>query len=489
MPPTTTKPHVQDPNTPRYDRATGLLTDYGKSLGLKEVNAPKNGSTVITSNDLQPTRESILPNKPVSTYGGLDGAINGLISGAKSASELARDDAKNSMDTSAVDYINAIIDSGKISSSVDRTEQDAAKKRSDNYLSQIEQEALSNRRKIENLQKTNSTGMTSQALAIETERINRDSLSKQADLAILQTAANRDYETAAAIADRKVELLMEESRARIDGLKFFFDYNKDYFSTQDKRLYDEKIKEEERAYNKAEKETTTITNLGLQIAQNQAPANITTKALNAKSVAELMAIPGISKYLQSPLERLQMQKYSLDIKKANAELKEIMSQSAADGLTKSQREDILKNPTAVRAAARIGVIKSVEAYNQAFKEYLKNGEKEGDRSKLNTMLNTTVGSAINVAQGQGAMGDDEAKRILGNLKVTRFGNIGRRIPNAAQGIIDAQNTLYETDINFVESAIPGTRTQYQLFADYERSKTDPLLITSSQYGENRLNLD
>lgn len=36
---------TQDPNIPAYNKDSGLLTDYGRSLGLKEVNAPKNNSS------------------------------------------------------------------------------------------------------------------------------------------------------------------------------------------------------------------------------------------------------------------------------------------------------------------------------------------------------------------------------------------------------------------------------------------------------------
>lgn len=53
-----------DPNTPRYNTSTGLLTDYGRSLGLKEVNQPK--ATVGTPRELVRQTEGV-PESQIDT--------------------------------------------------------------------------------------------------------------------------------------------------------------------------------------------------------------------------------------------------------------------------------------------------------------------------------------------------------------------------------------------------------------------------------------
>jgi len=158
------------------------------------------------------------------------------------------------------------ISTGSISSSVDRTAQDAAKKKSDTYTSQIEQEQLATRRRIEELQK-NQVGMSATGLSVESERINRESLSKQADLAILQTAANRDYDTAASIADRTVALKMEQSNANLAALKFFYDENKSSFTKADDRIYAEVLSKKEAENRRLERNETAIAQLKLNVAQ------------------------------------------------------------------------------------------------------------------------------------------------------------------------------------------------------------------------------
>ena len=84
-------------------------------------------------------------------------------------------------------------------------------------------------------------GALASGINIEAERLTRDSLSKQADLAILQTAANRNYDTAAAIADRQVAMKMEQSRANLEALKML-----------DQREYGEITARKEREFKKQE---------------------------------------------------------------------------------------------------------------------------------------------------------------------------------------------------------------------------------------------
>lgn len=57
--------NTQDPNTPRYTRETGLLTDYGRSLGLSEVSRSTRESETITSADTTPEKLIQIPQRPI----------------------------------------------------------------------------------------------------------------------------------------------------------------------------------------------------------------------------------------------------------------------------------------------------------------------------------------------------------------------------------------------------------------------------------------
>lgn len=230
---------------------------------------------------------------------------------------------------------------------------------------------------------------------------------------------------------------------------------------------------------------TTLNNAFL----SGAPDSILQAIGKTNSINEILSIPGVSKYLASPIDKANLAKIRADIGKITAE--SLLNSSA--GLTQKQRQEIVKNPTAKQAAARIGVMTAIQDYTDKY-----NKMREQSRSKvltraqvaeLKAALDTTVGSAINVAQGQGAMNNDEAVRIIGTLKPS--GGIMRtssQINSAARGAIDAQKSLYRTDLGLLESTYPGISSDFQLFADFDKTQmTDEDFFNSN--GQNSLQLD
>lgn len=230
---------------------------------------------------------------------------------------------------------------------------------------------------------------------------------------------------------------------------------------------------------------TTLNNAFL----SGAPDSILQAIGKTNSINEILSIPGVSKYLASPIDKANLAKIRADIGKITAE--SLLNSSA--GLTQKQRQEIVKNPTAKQAAARIGVMTAIQDYTDKY-----NKMREQSRSKvltkaqvaeLKAALDTTVGSAINVAQGQGAMNNDEAVRIIGTLKPS--GGLMRtsgQINAAARGAIDAQKSLYRTDLGLLESTYPGISSDFQLFADFDKTQmTDEDFFNSN--GQNSLQLD
>lgn len=311
---------VADLQTQLNAKGANLKVDskYGP---LTQAAAAKYGVTVpsdvITSDKLTPTKPLNLPDAKPATFGGVDGAIDGLVQQQKVVDETPAQS----------EYLKALKESGYISSSVDRSAQDAAKKQSDLYTSQIEQEQLANRRQIERLQK-NMEGALASGINIESERLTRESLSKQADLAILQTAANRNYDTASAIADRQVAMKMEQSRANLEALKML-----------DQREYGEITARKEREFKKQEEAEKQISQLKLNVAQygggvgllNQLSAIDTTKP-----GAFDQAIKIAGKYASDPLDRAIKQ---AQLNKLNADIS--VTDSSGSATTVSE---LFKNP-------------------------------------------------------------------------------------------------------------------------------------------------
>lgn len=275
---------TQDQINNLYSQAQEIqagINKYASSKGVK-LNKTSSGYSLspINIDSLNTsTKPYSVPQQQTPTYGGLEPLLNSTLNQGLVTTQKNVDDAKTNKDSALQDVMNQLVENANISSSVDRTAQDEAKKRYDQFTSQLEQEQLSNRRAIENLQNNNPQGLFGGALQQEVERINRASLSKQADIAILQSAANRDYATAAEIADRQVALKTEQGQAKLQALQLFYQDYKDTFNKQEDRQYQEAIKKADREYQAEETLQNQIRDLKLE--------GIKTGALNMGDLQKL----------------------------------------------------------------------------------------------------------------------------------------------------------------------------------------------------------
>ena len=480
----------------QYNSGGGVVNPYG-TAPIVSPNAP------ITSATMAPSTPVALPTQIQPTAAaGMAGAVEATNKSvaqqraealtAQQENEVASRGNLNNQLLQEMMGVNTEMTNA--SASIDRTEQNKLREESDSLTRQIEMEQESTRQKVNALREANPQGLFGGALQDEMERLQRDSGNRLATLAIQRSAAMRDFATAASIANEQLRLKLEPLKLKSDNLKLFYEDNKDRFNKADDRLFAEVTRKAEQEYKKAEAVETELLNVKKELFKNGAPADVIQAAQSATSVEELLVIPGISQYMQSPLEKLQMQKYAqditkggIDIAKARKELSKLMENTPAPGLTTSQREDLIKNPTAKQAQARIGVIKAVEDYGKKVSLYKEGLLTGSELRELNTALKTTVGSAINVAQGQGAMGEEEGKRILDNLEAGRLTREKKTLA-AVKGVMEAQDSLLQTELQFLDSGIPGASDSFQLFADYKRSKTDPLLLNSAPSGKDSLGL-
>lgn len=106
-----------------------------------------------------------------------------------------------------------------------------------------EQQAL--QRRQEALDK-NANGMLASGLAIEKERIQTDSIRKQADLSVIQLAKQGKYDSAKQIADRAVAAQFERQKTINDAMRLNYERNKDLFTQAEQRLFETKQGDRER---------------------------------------------------------------------------------------------------------------------------------------------------------------------------------------------------------------------------------------------------
>lgn len=160
------------------------------------------------------------------------------------------------------------------------------------------------------------------------------------------------------------------------------------------------------------------------------------------------------------------QDYALSLAKFNAD----QAQSSAGSVINAK--EFVKNPTAKQASARQGIVNALEDYKNKLSKYKEGFLTVAEKAELENAVKTTIGSAINVAQGQGAMGVEEGERILNDLLPSRWTRT-KVFNSRIKGIQDAQKSLLNSDLSFLENEYPTVRslpmfqTQSNLSTDEE----------------------
>jgi hypothetical protein len=102
---------------------------------------------------------------------------------------------------------------------------------------QLLSEQVSLRRRLDALNK-NPQGLFGGALAQEASRIQQESLAKQADIAVLQMAAQGKYDSAKQIADRAIAMQQEQANQNLAIRQAVYNDVKDQLTTAEKRAFD-----------------------------------------------------------------------------------------------------------------------------------------------------------------------------------------------------------------------------------------------------------
>ena len=238
------------------------------SSGTYDYSTPTPSGSITSDTLAGNTKALTLPPPTVQTLGtGVQDYISSQNQTIKTEAQKQLDLDKAALDSQKGDItslIEGIGNSGRIKNDLYQKEGvDAAKKQVDEFTSQLEAEQHSNMRRIEALKK-NPQGLFAGGMEQEVNRVNSESLTKQADLAILQNNALRRYSTAAEIADRAVEAKLEPMKAKLEALKFFYAENKADFDKKDDRAYAELIAKQERDYATQKENVTKAFSSGLR---------------------------------------------------------------------------------------------------------------------------------------------------------------------------------------------------------------------------------
>ena len=303
-------------------KVDGKYGDLTKAA-VEKYGTPKTNTT-LNSNAIAPVVETPLPERTVSTYGGLNGVTEAIVSQSKENQKI-----EQPQPSAQDNYLKAIMQGADIAFSEDRSAEDKLLSQYNNFTSQLEQEQLANRRRVEAVQKS-FTGTTAGA-SDKIDSITRNSLSKQADIAILQMNASRNYNAAKSIADRAVEMKLEKYKSNLEALKLL-----------DSREYGDIQAKKEREYKALERNENAISQLKLNVAQYGGGADILSKLSaidTTKPDAYDKAVAIAGKYATDPLDRAIKQ---AQLNKLNADI--ASTQVSSNDANIKTMGDLFKNP-------------------------------------------------------------------------------------------------------------------------------------------------
>lgn len=277
----------------------------------------------ISSQSLRPVTPLSIPTPAQSnTPASISGTASNLIDQQKlQAANLSKstDAAKNNLDTSKSDIANTVNQILGIQSNQIQTEADAGLPQKQTAVSNATNALEASQRSQTNeLRALDGQGLTDVQKQAASKEINHKYAFEQADLALIQSAANRDYATAQSIVQRKTELALAPLQTKLDFQKTFYQDNKDTFNKADDRQYQNLIAQTQRDYDTQKTLQTSLSNVQLELLKNgtNISPNVMSQLNNAKSlsdVPQILAQNGVS--LRDPNSTLQGEELKANIQK------------------------------------------------------------------------------------------------------------------------------------------------------------------------------
>lgn len=313
MPPTTQKE--------RTEEATNLARETGafdQDAVKKAGEILERGNGVLRSDDFREEQDfQISEPSPVVSAPGLQGSIDSTLASQQRQREREAEQAGQKEEQSFEDFTKAITERITESEIRDREggDVDVAQKEVDEFESQLEQEQLALRRQTERVQQ--EAGLTKGQANARISELERKSLTKQADIAVLLNASRRRFDSAKAILDRKVDIQLERQENLIQARALTYERNKSLFDKSEQRAFEAQQLRLQNQVADKRAELETIRDLTLMVAKNTAPSSVIKAVSSAKSSDEAIIMAGA--YLNDPLDRAIK---SLSYQKANMEFQD-----------------------------------------------------------------------------------------------------------------------------------------------------------------------
>lgn len=268
----------------------------GSNLVTSPVSsAPSNNVPVtLTFDDVNTNKQINTPTTTTSTTASGEGARYGSLSDEISNEQTKADEAQTEKDKTKNEITTLMEDLGNVESTVDRTQEQESKKLVKSLTQDIRADQLATRERIKQARET--FGGTTAGLADEIGRIQNESSYYQANKMLSLAVATDNYELFKDTADRQVKIKTDAIKAKLDAKKFIYDDIKDSLTKSEDRVWNAKIKADEREYDKTKQDLEDVNDIKKKLFElgiKPSPEMITALG-NAKNLDEAMKIPGLA---------------------------------------------------------------------------------------------------------------------------------------------------------------------------------------------------
>ncbi len=159
--------------------------------------------------------------------------------------------------------------------------------------------------------------------------IQRQASTDKADLYIDKLMAQGDYDTAKSIADRKIDVILEQDRIDLEKLKFDYEENKDLYTKAEQRQFETMQADRERKLDDEKKRLTRLEDTKIALlksASEQGASNQIRQAIqSSKTPEEAIMAAGVygGDILERNIKQKQLDNIQSEIDKRNRENKPV----------------------------------------------------------------------------------------------------------------------------------------------------------------------
>lgn len=253
-------------------------------LGFNGVDNARTSLGLDTLNST-PTKASLPQTKQGTEGAGLRGMLETPTDYTKQLTDTATT-AQTNADQAFSGYLEGLLGTTGQTQATDQAYKnegvDTLQKKLNTYDQQLTMEQNALKRRIQTIEK-NASGGLREGIQNEIDRVERESLAKQADISVVRAGVAQDYSTAKAIADRSVAVQMEQQGIKNEALRVAYERNQSLFDKSEQRAFEAKQKERDRAYEDEKDTKQKISDMSLYAMQNGADGDTVMAIRTAKT--------------------------------------------------------------------------------------------------------------------------------------------------------------------------------------------------------------